>query len=309
MNIIRVFLLILLMPSLTHAVVSYQFVTVGDPGNSNDITGFGQVDYSYQIGVYQVTIQQYTEFLNAVAASDPNSLYNACMSDVQNVAGIARTGSSGNYTYSEIGSVGRPIACINWFSAARFANWMSNGQPTGAQDSSTTEDGAYNLQGATNFAVRKRLINPNTGLPPNFFIPTENEWYKAAYYDGSGGYYLYATQSNNQPGNSIGSSLNQANYFSNSTGFSITQSTTFVINQNYLVEVGSYTNSNSHYGTFDQTGNLWEWNDLDGEPARVRGLRGCAYFSTEPFIDSYYRIGFAPTEFGSNSGFRLAGPP
>ena len=308
MNIKKVFLPILLMPSLTYSLVTYQVVTIGDPGNANDITGFGQVDYLYKIGIYQVTIAQYTEFLNAVAATDDNDLYNSCMTNVKNIAGVARDGSEGNYTYSAIGSANRPIACVSWFSAARFANWMSNGQPQGAQNSTTTENGAYNLQGITNYAVRKNLINPNTGLAPTFFIPTENEWYKAAYYNGSGGYYLYATQSNNMPGNSIGSSLNQANYFSNSTGFSITQTTTFDPNQNYLVDVGSYIASNSYYGTFDQTGNLWEWNDFDGEPARSRGLRGCAYFSTEPFIDSYYRVGYDPAKFGTNSGFRLAGP-
>src|SRR5208283_3650929 len=60
---------------------SLQLVTVGDPGNVADPdTGYGSVGYVYQMGEYDVTIGQYTEFLNSVAAtSDPYGLYNANM--------------------------------------------------------------------------------------------------------------------------------------------------------------------------------------------------------------------------------------
>ena len=38
----------------------------------------------------------------------------------------------------------RPIAYIDWFAAARFANWMHNGGGSG-----DTETGAYNFNGIT----------------------------------------------------------------------------------------------------------------------------------------------------------------
>ncbi|NBW96482.1 MAG: PEP-CTERM sorting domain-containing protein [Planctomycetia bacterium] len=88
-----------------------------------------------------------------MAATDTYSLYNTNMGTDLNSRGISRSGSSGSYTYSVINNGGnsanRPITWVSWFDSARFANWMANGQPTGAQSSTTTENGAYNMNGAT----------------------------------------------------------------------------------------------------------------------------------------------------------------
>jgi len=292
--------------------VSIDMVTVGNAGNANDTGGsfLGAVAYDYQIGKYDVTIGQYTAFLNAVAADDTYSLYHPGMV-APNIAGISQTGSSGSYSYSVIGSANRPITNVSWFDAARFANWMANGQPTGAQSSTTTENGAYNVNGATTGnAVAKNATNPNTSAAPTFFIPNQNEWYKAAYYSptlnsGSGGYYAYATQSNTAPGNVVGSAANQANY--NNGVFSVTQSSSFSSSQNYLTDVGAFTNSASFYGTFDQSGNVFQWNDLDGTPGSSRGLRGGDWaFGVDVSSSAGYTT--APTESQPGIGFRLASP-
>ena len=91
------------------AEVRIEMVTVGDPGNAPNAEGFGAVPYTYRIGVVEVTIGQYTEFLNAVAAKDSYGLYNTMMATTANVAGIERSGSSGSHRYSVIGSALRPI--------------------------------------------------------------------------------------------------------------------------------------------------------------------------------------------------------
>ena len=75
------------------AAIVYDLVTVGNAGNAADTTTYGGVAYEYQIGKYDVTIGQYTEFLNAVAATDPYSLYNANMFFDGNIKGIQRGGS------------------------------------------------------------------------------------------------------------------------------------------------------------------------------------------------------------------------
>ena len=93
------------------AGITYQQVTVGNAGNANDTGGGGKgaVAYDYQIGTYNVTIGQYTAFLNAVATTDTYSLYNSSMGTVLNIAGIQQNGSSSNYTYSVLGSADRRV--------------------------------------------------------------------------------------------------------------------------------------------------------------------------------------------------------
>ena len=278
----------------THAV-TIDLLPVGNPGNANDpATGgiYGGVAYDYQIGTYDVTIGQYAEFLNAVAKTDTYSLYNASMGTDQNIRGISQTGVSGSYSYSVIGPDGvvngqsganRPITYVSWFDSPPFANWLANGQPTGAQTSTTTENGAYNLANWTSGdAPARNVTNPNTGATPTFSIPTENEWYKAAFYSpvlnsGSGGYYTYATQSNTAPGNVIGSGANQATCAPGGV-YSVTQSVSYSSSQNYLTDVGAFTNSASFYGPFDQSGNVNQWNDLDGLPGS--SVVGCGAAGT-----------------------------
>ena len=128
------------------AGIIYQEVTVGNAGNASDTrvgantSGFGAVAYDYKIGKYDVTIGQYTAFLNAVAAADTHSLYNSKMLSDRNIMGVDRHGVSGSYSYSVVGSANCPITYVSWYDSARFSNWMANGQPTGAQTSTTTEN-------------------------------------------------------------------------------------------------------------------------------------------------------------------------
>jgi len=79
---------ILAMPAVRGETVTYEMVTVGDAGNANDNYGYGGVAYEYRIGKYEVTIGQYTAFLNAVAQSDPYALYDPILATNLNIAGI-----------------------------------------------------------------------------------------------------------------------------------------------------------------------------------------------------------------------------
>jgi len=292
--------------ALPARAVTIDMVRVGNSGNAGDTTGYGGVGAVYDIGKYEVTIAQYTEFLNAVAATDPYGLYSTDMATYLNVAGISQSGSSGSYTYSVINNGGssgnRPVTFVSWFDAARFANWMQNGQGSGS-----TETGAYTL-----VAGQTSGVAPAKNPGAQFYIPTENEWYKAAYYSpvkggvGSPGYYTYATRSDAGPGNTIGSGANQANY--NNGVFAVTQSATIDPNQNYLTNVGAFTNSASYYGTFDQSGNVYEWNDLTGAADSSRGYRGGDYGGDATFLQSAQRGTVDPAYEGLDTGFRLAAP-
>ena len=191
--------------SLTNPNNLPNFVLVGDAGNSSETipnrwrgpVTIGGVSYEYYINKYKVTNDEYALFLNSVASTDTYGLFGGMFGGSIVSRGIVRTGSSGSYVYSVKANYGnKPFTNINWFTCARYCNWLHNGKPTGAQNNSSTEDGAYFLNGF----IGGNAIPKKAGA--KYFLPTENEWYKAAYYKGGGtnrGYWRYATQSNDYP--------------------------------------------------------------------------------------------------------------
>jgi sulfatase modifying factor 1 len=291
--------------SYAQPLVTIETVTVGDAGNASDSNGYGAVTNVFAIGKYEVTISQYTAFLNSVAQTNTNSyivnLWSADMATDLNIAGISRSGSGtvgSPYSYSVIGSGNRPITYVSWFDAARFANWMHNGATNGA----STEIGAYTLNGAAAGITRKNIA-------ATWWIPSEDEWYKAAYYKGGGtnaGYWPYPTQSDSAPGNRIGGAANQANYHDGD--YAVTQSASFSNAQNYLTEAGVFSNSGSAYGTFDQAGNVWEWNDavFFGNERVLRGGSWYDYGTDDGYLRSSFRYVFPPWSEFRNVGFRVA---
>jgi formylglycine-generating enzyme required for sulfatase activity len=292
---------VLCLPVFAHAV-AIEMVTVGNPGNAadtryNNMT-VGSVDHVYQIGKYEVTAGQYTEFLNAVAKADPNGLYNTKMGDPANSLGdnIQRTGASPNFSYSVAADwASRPVNYVNFWDAARFTNWLYNGQPTGAQDLGTTESGAYHDVGDQTLFGR----NPNA----KFFIPNEDEWYKAAYHDKTAGlaasYFDYPTGSAAVPGRDVNEATNpgnNANYYNSG----------YAIGSPYIRTVaGEFELSDSPYGTFDQGGNVWEWNET---PVDIfsRRLRGGSFGGFSSFLKANYLFNNDPTLEDSGVGFRVA---
>ena len=154
-------------------------VKIGNPNNILDNTGYGSVSYEYMICKYPITNDIFCEFLNETASEDPYSLYNTNMgSNIR--GGISRSGSNGSYVYSVKPNMGnKPVVYISWFRAARFANWLHGGGFTPDNDGDTTfpstETGAYDLNGAT-----AGIFTKNPGAV--FWIPSEDEWYKAAFY-------------------------------------------------------------------------------------------------------------------------------
>jgi hypothetical protein len=182
--------------SVTHSS-RIELSSVLDINNSNHISGFGAVSYLFKIGQFLVTNTQYVEFLNHIAKIDTYGLYNPSM-NIEDNGGIIRYGLSGSYIYvCKPDKDNKPVNYISWHNCARYCNWLHNGCPTGLQSSQTTETGSYSLNGA-NSGIFTR------SLDAMYYLPNENEWVKAAYYNGIG-YYNYATQSNTAP-TAVGSS-------------------------------------------------------------------------------------------------------
>ena len=281
-------------------LASLQFVTVGDPGNVADTqvmndgtTGYGSVPYVYQMGKYDVTAAQYTAFLDAVAATDTYGLYNLGMASSWGACGISRSGSPGSYTYSTNKNGNFPVNDVTWGDAARFCNWLQNGQPTGAEGNGTTETGAYTLDGDTTVLMESR----NAGA--TYFLPSEDEWYKAAYYVGGGtnaGYWAYPTKSNTVPGNTLPDTGNNANFFISH----------YTDPTNHVTPVGDFANSPGPYGTYDMGGDVYQWNEANVSGS-FRGLRGGSFDDYSTTLPSSSRNYDSPTDKNDVTvGFRVA---
>lgn len=290
---------VLVLGSVASAAITIETVPVGNPGNTADTTGYGSVNYAYNIGKYEVTAGQYTAFLNAVAATDTYDLYNMTMSNTSWGSGIARSGDGtvGNpYTYTvDADFVNRPVNYVSFWDATRFANWLHNGQPTGAQDNSTTEDGAYTL---TSDGINGNTITRNTGW--QWAVTSEDEWYKAAYYNpDASSYYLYPTSSNSAPGRDMNDvSENNANYYPYP-----------IDSEKYTTVVGEFQYSDSPYGTFDQGGNVWEWNEAFVD-STYRGFRGGALDDSVIRLQSGTRPSYGnPIIEHFSIGFRVSQVP
>jgi formylglycine-generating enzyme len=322
-------LILLSLPPMPVQAVTIETVPVGNSNNAADPVPadpmktccYGSVAENYRIGVYEITNAQYAEFLNAVAATDTHELFHPLMHEFVR-GGILRSGVEGSYQYTpKEHFADKPVNYISFWDAARFVNWMHNGQPTGAQDASTTEEGAYNLGGET-FPLN-RSVTRQPGA--RWFLPSEDQWYKAAYYDprraADGGppnddhYWGYATQSDDPPipatsdrfGNVDNPGPNVANYL---------LSVVWNRAKGNVSTVGS-AGAPSFYGTYDQAGNLWEWNEeIIQQPTwnfSYRGNRGGNWDDTLDKLMAEYRS-YAGIElcgirfqcFNGSQGFRVA---
>ena len=190
---------------------------------------------------------------------------------------------------------------VTFWDAARFANWLHNGQQTGPQGSGTTEDGAYHNVG------NQTLFGRNAGA--KFFIPTEDEWYKAAYHDKDAGlaasYFDYPTGTNSLPGNDITEATNPGN----NANYRINAINDAIGNPYYRTVAGEFELSDSPYGTFDQGGNVHEWNETVLFSSSQRGVRGGTFFDGLSSLLTSVRSSGDPTFEYYLIGFRVASIP
>jgi sulfatase modifying factor 1 len=286
--------------------VTINWVTVGDPGNTADTTGdpnpAGAVTDSFRIMKYEWTNSQYVDFLNAVdpSGTNPNGIYNTSMGSNARGGISFDTNASTGSKYAPRTNMGdKPVNYVSWFDAARVVNWLQNGQGTGS-----TETGAYTLNNATSGPA------PAVNSGASYFLPTEDQWYKAAYYKGSGtnaGYWESATQSDTAPtavtadASGIGSAGSTGNFANYNRGADWNS-------QDGNVTTVGTNGGPSAYGAFDMSGNIYEWNDLTGAAGSSRGLRGGDWGTSAFGLSSSVRGTFDPSYEDIIGGFRLASP-
>jgi formylglycine-generating enzyme required for sulfatase activity len=291
--------------------ISIDTVTIGDPGNAGDTvrmaddggtTGYGSVPYTYEIGTTEVTNSQYAAFLNAVDSNGANALglYNISYMSGSSYGGITWNGSSGQYEV-KAGYEPKPVNFVSIYDAMRFANWLTNGATAGA----STETGVYTLSGGSeipgNPTVGRNLTVNGTTLTGTgdlagvtgtvWAIASENEWYKAAFYNvSSGEYSLYPNGTDTISGS-------DANYYGSGNG-------------NSMLDVGKL--SKEQNGTYDMGGNVGEWTDslvLDWDGSDISGnvrvVRGSSFLSPSARAESSGRNYGIDDAENSIRGFRV----
>jgi formylglycine-generating enzyme required for sulfatase activity len=165
----------------------------------------------------------------------------------------------------------------------RFSNWLGNGQ-----GSADTENGAYTI---TALGITNNSIIRNAGA--NIFLTSEDEWYKAAYYDvGATGYFDYPA------GSDVQTTCAGAGAAANTANCGVVSG---------ITDVGSYTGSASPNGTFDQGGNVWEWHEsILGGSGTVRGFRGGSFIHVAGQLAATAPLGNLPSHQDASVGFRVA---
>ena len=295
-----------------------EWVPVANPGNAADTTGYGAVAYTFDIMKYEFTNTRYAEFLNAIdpQGTNPQGVWAASMGS-SNQGGISQVPGNGLGSKYVVNTnfADKPVNFLPSFSVARVANWLHNGSPVSptTTDSSGTapqNTGAYAIGTGTSGNL------PAKSAGALYWIPLENEWYKAAYYNptlnsGSGGYTTYGNGFSTTPGSvtasvtgvgSAGGTGNFSNYgqTANWNGTSAGAPTSVGTN-----------GAASYYGAFDMSGNTIEFNTLTGVASSNVGIRGGSFASsTAERISSSNRNDNIPTtDIDNEFGFRLVTVP
>ncbi len=243
------------------------FTTIGNTGNAADSTDYGAVGYTYAIGTYDISQNQ----LNAAAANG-----------LQGVAGGAWSGD-------------QPAANVSWFQAAAYVNWLDTSTGHHASYNLTYSGGAYTMALWQSGQDGYDSSNPFRNSLALYVLPSENEWYKAAYGLSNGsGYTLYATASDSAPtavasGTTVGTAVYSGDASAPSSVYA--------------------AGGLSSYGTMGQGGNVWQWLEgpfVTSSPYGDQLIRGGSFETEATWMQSSARVPLNPLRQWKSDGFRVA---
>jgi formylglycine-generating enzyme required for sulfatase activity len=259
------------------------FVTIGNPGNAADTDptaaplNAGSVGRTFDINTFEVSramITAYNANPGVVAISmDP----------------MTNNGGPG---------VNKPATGITWNEAARFVNWLNIQKGFAPAYKYANSTITTNLTPWTpNDTLDYDPLNPYRSKRSNFFLPSFNEWYKAAYHSPGGTYFDYANGKNTAPGAvASGNTADTAVY-----GQTAAQGPADVNNAGGL----------SPYGVMGLGGNVFEWEESSSNLANNdgtlnRGFRGGSWIQPATNMLSSSRSTTTPNSEDNELGFRVA---
>lgn len=262
-------------------IINIDFASVGNAGNGNDVgagggiysSSYGGVPYDYRLSKYEIS-------QTAINAATANGLVGMPV---------------GTWV------VDQPAASINWFQAAGFVNWMNT---------STGHEQAYQLNptltAITMWSSADAWQDGGENLYRNkdayYFMPSEDEWYKAAYHKNDGvtaNYWDFPTKSNNAPV-AVGSGT-------------VAGSAVYHV---VAAEPADVSNAGglSAYETMGQGGNVWEWMEsaydgVNNSSNEYRSFRGGCNNNQETYLRSSARNYDSPIVSDRSIGVRVASVP
>ena len=249
------------------------FANIGNTGNAADTTGYGAVPYEYRASIHEISQDDITK---------------ATASGMSNVTAGAWTGS-------------QPAANIDWYEAAAFVNFLNtNSAKTAAYDLAFS-NGSWSM---ALWSSEQAWTAGGTNLYRNkdafYFLPSEDEWYKAAYYNPTGSdYFLYPTGSDTAP-TAVASGTNAGSAVYNAVAS--------------VPAIVDSAGGLSPYGTMGQGGNVSEWNEsayggTNSSPSEGRAIRGGYWNTSEYGLRSSSRLDGYPANEYAGVGFRVASVP
>ena len=306
-----------MLASSAFAQVTFDWRNIGNAGNTAYTGnpgfpgGVGGVGYDYRMSRTETTRGQYAAFLNAVASNTSAPSYVTSLWSGSGAFGITRTLTGGTYAYAPAAGTGQlPVTNVSWNMAARFVNWLNNGQQTITSGASSWDTalntGAYTLStGVSNgvSTVTARNAGYTTpGLTDKFFLPSANEWVKAAFYNPTGGTYNVW-----QTGVSGSTPTPAATSIASSSTNAAVYNTGITVPNYAAIAVGSIPNTQSPYGLYDMLGNVTEMTDTAGAGNAWYGVSGNYSIPTASIAGWNINNNRYLTAISSANGFRVAG--
>jgi formylglycine-generating enzyme required for sulfatase activity len=235
-------------------VFNIDFVNIS--GATNPTSGYGIVNHDYRMGTYEITNNQWDKFKASLPVNPATG------------QPIPVTGADGGYSYdSYFTGASVPTDRVSWYEAAQFVNWLNTSTNHQAAYKFTGEQGTSNYTFAPWSPAEADGANLYRNKAAFYFLPTENEWVKAAYWNGTT-LQTYAT---------IGGVFPTQGNGTNGEGWNYRIATQHATNPEGSWNVGS--GSEELNGTHDMMGNVWEWmespySDVNYGAGSRRGLSG-----------------------------------
>ena len=251
------------------------------------LDGFGIVEYDYRMGVHEITNAQWDKFKAELGVPVTGSPSNAYDEDFNNRG---------------TGTVDVPTNDVSWYEAAQFVNWLNTSTGHHAAYKFTGTQGTSDYTFATWHASEAwDGTNLYRHEEAYYFLPDEDEWFKAAYWNGTE-IQDYATKPGEALHQGDGISGTGWNYFDDG----------YAMNPDGSWNVGS--GSEELNGTYDMMGNNWEWMESPSSDASYgagssRGVRGGNWYSSGSMGASSRGISDSPTNESLFCGFRVASIP